>query len=80
MSGRKENGESSLQEVHRLLKKFDEIREQRAKKCIRTDMKDKRSSRYDRGDYDRLMQLQVTTKFLFERNLFNSNLFSTIQF
>ncbi|VDK68739.1 unnamed protein product [Litomosoides sigmodontis] len=54
----KENGEDGLQEVHRLLKKFDAIREQRAKKCIPEDMSDKTGNRCDRGDYDRLMQLQ----------------------
>ncbi|VBB32705.1 unnamed protein product [Acanthocheilonema viteae] len=59
MSGRKQSEQNGLQEVRRLLKKFNAIREQRAKKSIQNDMSDKTDNRYDTGDHNPLMQLQV---------------------
>ncbi|KAM3727717.1 Chromosomal replication initiator protein DnaA [Dirofilaria immitis] len=56
---RKQNEDNSLQEVHRLLKKFNTIREQRAKKHIHEDISVKMDdNRYDMIDHDLLMQLQ----------------------
>ncbi|VDM99630.1 unnamed protein product, partial [Onchocerca ochengi] len=58
MPDRKQNEDNGLQEVHRLLKKFNTIREQRAKKCIHEDMIAKTDNRHDGLDQDLMMQLQ----------------------
>ncbi|VDO24859.1 unnamed protein product [Onchocerca flexuosa] len=55
MPDRKQNEDSGLQEVHRLLKKFNTVREQRAKKCIHEDMIAETDNRHDQ---DLMMQLQ----------------------
>ncbi|EFO17547.2 hypothetical protein LOAG_10952 [Loa loa] len=53
-----------LQEVHRLLKKFNEIREQRAKKGIHKDMTSKKGNQYDtEEDHDLWMRVQVNPSY-----------------
>uniref|UniRef100_A0A0R3RTP6 DUF4801 domain-containing protein n=1 Tax=Elaeophora elaphi TaxID=1147741 RepID=A0A0R3RTP6_9BILA len=54
----KQSEQNGLQEVHRLLKKFNEIREERAKNCIHKDISAKTNNRCDTGDHDVLVQLQ----------------------
>ncbi|VDM13449.1 unnamed protein product [Wuchereria bancrofti] len=58
MPGKKQNEQDGLKEVHRLLKKFSTIREQRAKKDLHKDIITETDNKFDTKDHNQLTQSQ----------------------
>lgn len=66
MFDRNQSKQNGLQEVHRLLKKFNAIREERARKYLNKDLNDEVDcNRYDIGDCNPL--IQVSTYYIFQK-------------
>nr|CDQ08487.1 Bm13592 [Brugia malayi] len=75
MADRKQNEEDGLKEIHRLLKKFSTIREQRAKKSLQNDLIAKTNNKFDTKDHNQLTQLQDVNQSN-EMNALNSMKFN----